>query len=243
MNKFSLINDNYKFGDITITREQFLKYKNTIHSIIKELYKNNLIKIDNMDFVKPYSFEKERYTSIINYASTNTTLINWIVKNFNINNYDKLILFVTSNKNELFTENGKYFDETYKILKNTERIGEETEVLAVEFLKSVISNKIKTDIDVLRSSPGSFDDLCLGIDIFFNLNGSKWTCQVKPLVKYQFNDGSYTVESKGNIKKYKTHYLMFVDRVNKKFILFKNKDVKLDYSKLTISEDNYVDSN
>src|SRR5579864_6894019 len=147
MNTFSQIFEDYNLGLFILTRVEFFTYKDTIDKILKtEFYPKNLLNIDGLKFVESFSFEKERLYSLINYANTNTTLLKWMVAKFNLKSKNELIAFIIANKEDLFKIDGIYFKDLYQVLKNTERIGEENEQLAVEYMKSII--KIKKGIDI-----------------------------------------------------------------------------------------------
>jgi hypothetical protein len=96
---------------------------------------------------------------------------------------------------------------------------------------------------VQRSPTDSREDLLEGIDLFFEMNGNKYTCQVKPLKSFTLVGDKYIVKSTGKIKHYHTHYMCFIDRINKKYILFQNKNVLIDQDTLTFDAKCYVSSN
>lgn len=238
MKKFSLILENYNLGRFTISRDQFNIYKREIDSILSNMYIDQMVSIPDFgSFVKPRKFEMSegRYISILNKVNTNLALLSYFVRQFGLSNFDGVISLVRDRRDDLFSEDGQYLKNIVQIIKSTEEAGEKNEDLAIHYIKSVILSKLGTDITPQKVPTSSYKDLVLGIDIEFTIGGKVYTCQVKPLVKWENKEGSIYVVSSGNIKKYNTDYICFSDWRSKKSILFKNKEVeKKDYNIVSI---------
>lgn len=237
MRKFTLILEDYDLGQFSITRDQFITYRKTIENILlKELYPNNVRVVQGIPLLTPLNCEKNegRDFSIFHKINTNVTVMKYLVKEFQLKNFDDLITLVVTRKNELFIEGSKYLIQIQKILKITEEYGDKNEYLALEYIKKVIKSKMSLDVSPTRSPTGSYDDLINGIDIKFNANGKEFTCQVKPLVSVAERGGNSVIVSSGNIKNYHTHYLAFANHRTGEVLLFQNKEVTFSGNTLTI---------
>lgn len=237
MVKFTLIQESYNLGRFSITRDQFITYRKTIENILlNEMYPNNVKVVDGIPLLTSLDCEKKenRDFSIFHKINTNVTVMKYLVKTFNLSNFNDLIELVVTRKNDLFIEGTVYFNEIHKILKITEEYGDRNELLSISYIKDVIKRKLNLDISPIKSPTGSYDDLINGIDIKFNLNGRDFTCQVKPLVSISEIGNNCVINSSGNIKNYKTDYLSFADHRTSKVILFQNKEVSISGNIITI---------
>lgn len=223
MKKISKILESVSLGNLVLSDSEFNDYKRYLNKRLLDLYPDH-VDISGSKFVKAQSWEdKDRFKSILNYVNTNIMLNSWIVRTFGIERFSGLIQFVHLNTNELFLQDGKYFDQVIKILKRTEEIGMRNEINACKILQSVIFEKLGKNVQVIRTETDSSDDIFHGIDIYFILNSKKWTCQVKPLKEINIIGDKVRVKSSGRIKKYSTHYWMFINDQNR-FALFQNKN-------------------
>lgn len=246
MKKISKLLESIKLGKLEITNDNFVVYKKVVGETLLRLYKNH-ISIGGAYFVARQSFENpERVKSILNYANTNIMLATWIINNFNIESFDELIEFIISKSVELFLSEGEYFPEVVRILRKTEEIGIRNELAACKIMSDVISEKLGKRIDVMRTETDSADDIFYGIDIFFNLDGKEYTCQVKPLKEIYVKDSKVIVRSSGRIKAYSTHYWIFIDndvrssQIN--WALFQNKEPKINDVMLEFDRRHFVSS-
>jgi hypothetical protein len=243
MKKISSLLESVKLGKLEITNDNFTVYKKVVSETLLRLYKDH-ITIGGAYFVARQSFENpERVKSILNYTNTNIMLATWIVNNFDIKTFDDLIDFIISKAVDLFLIEGEYFTEVIKILKKTEEIGIRNELASCKIMADVIFEKLGKRVDVMRTETDSADDIFYGVDIFFDLDGKQYTCQVKPLKEVYTKGDKVIVRSSGRIKKYSTHYWMFIDndirssQIN--WALFQNKepkimDVILEFDKLNL---------
>jgi hypothetical protein len=219
MKKISKILESVNLGNLTLSDSEFNDYKRYLNNRILNLYPDH-VDISGSKFVKAQKFEDpSRFKSIRNYVNTNIMLNSWIVRTFKIESLPDLIEFVHLNTKDLFVEGGEYFLEVIRILKTTEDIGIRNEINACKILQNVIFEKLGANVEVNRTGTDSSDDIFLGIDIYFILDGKKWTCQVKPLKEISFIGDKVKIKSSGRIKKYSTHYWVFIDSQNKFAIL------------------------
>lgn len=223
MKKLSKILESVSLGTLILSESEFNDYKKYLNKILLDLYSEH-VEISGSYFVKAQDWEdKNRFKSILNYTNTNIMLNSWIVRSFGIEGFSELIEFIHFNKNNLFLEGGEYFDKVIEILKKTEEIGIRNEIAACNVLENIIYQKLGVKVSVKRTETDSKDDIFYGIDIYFILNGKKWTCQVKPLKDINIIGDKVKVKSSGRIKKYSTHYWMFINEQNR-FALFQNKN-------------------
>lgn len=230
MKQFSIL-EKQMIGKLMLTTEGLKKYSSLIRSILNDdIYKDRLIDKGKIKGLAPLSFEVDRYISILDKVQTNFTLIKYLSNKFNLSTEEDLYKFVYNEKYKLFVEGGEYFKEVIDVLKNTEIIGEQNEIAAMDHLQLFLNNKFPgQNISVKRPKTGSVDDILYGIDTFFFIKDKKYTCQVKPLVEWSKTGEDYfKVVSKGKLKVYKTHYMIFVNTSTNKYILFRNDGVAID---------------
>lgn len=233
MKKFSdIINealDIYGFSNY-----QFLEIRKLIDSILHSIYETVTIEGIDGNFVKTQDWEdSNRLKSILNYANTNKLLLMGLSKEFNLNNYDDIYQFIKNNANDLFIKGGKYFDIVLNKLEITEEVGIKNEEYALEFLESNFNHmKCKAR----RTETDFYDDLILGIDIYFTVSsrrnsrlgvGREYTVQVKPLIESKVTGDTYQVKTSGVVKKYNVDYYIFVNRKQKKILMFRNKTTSI----------------
>lgn len=240
MKKFTLLTESYNLERFSITREEFLKYKNEIVLILNDMYKDYLKRYSVMTFICNLPFENGREISIINKISTNVMVLKHLVRTFNLKNFDDIITLVKTKKDELFKVGTNDFNEILKLLKITEKYGDANELIAIGKIKSVIKSKLNLDIDPIKSGNGSYEDLILGIDITFKIGNRTHTCQVKPLISMKTDGLNYTIVSSGNVKQYKTDYLCFANSQNQTAILFQNREVIMNGNIITIKNKYFV---
>jgi hypothetical protein len=244
MKNFSIIQESQNLGKLTISDTEFRNYISTINNILKsELYRDRIESVEGISLVKalPYEEKEGRYFSTLNKVNTNILLLKKMVTMFNLNTFNDIISFVTNNKVDLFTEDGKYFKSlVYTTIRQTEKVGEENEELVCRYLKHLAKKKFNQDIEPVREVTSSYKDLILGIDITFPINDKDYTCQVKPLMSAEQNENTITITSSGRLKLYKTDYIAFVNRNQNSIFLFKNRGVRIEGDKVIIDKNNLV---
>jgi hypothetical protein len=209
------------FNVYGMSNEESKNIKELIGSILLDLYKDNIVKIEGFDepFVAPiHGEDKNKLKSYLNYANTNKKLLNKLSDIFKLKSYYEIYNFIKRNKNNLFLEGGKLFDITKGSIEYTIKKGEENEEYALDFLNNFY------DLDFSKRTDTDYeDDLIKGIDIYFKKkNDDKvYTVQVKPLSSKTKNS-DIIVYSSGVIKEYKTDYYIFVNKEFNKLIMFSN---------------------
>jgi len=243
MNKITEILENYTFGPISLSYGEFGIYQRKIQDQLRKLY-TDTVTIDNIVFVAKQNFDNpQRLKSIINYANSNNILCENIVKKFNCNTKEDLFNIIETESKNLFTPDGAYFNEVLRILTKTELYGIQNEEFAAKYLEGFLKQN-SIDSKVYRTETDCEDDLLKGIDLYFDYNGKKITCQVKPLKELHNNMRSmFEIVSSGKLKPYSVHYLIFVNYKQNKLIMFKNKIVTYKDKTVFIHLRNFVTKN
>jgi len=90
-------------------------------------------------------------------------------------------------------------------LDKTNKFGDKREVDAVKDLKDIF----KTDKVTKVGELGGVDDMIGGVDATVELDGGLKTMQIKPFNDTKRENGKVTVFGTGNVKPYKTDFLVF----------------------------------
>ena len=242
MRKITSLFENYTFGPIIMTYNDFYNYQNLVKSEIDKIYSEK-VTIDNMTFVAKQSFDSpQRLKSIINYANSNTNLCEWIVEKFECISIVDLFNTIREESLNLFSPEGKYFQKVLKTLTNTEAIGIRNEEFAAKYLQDFLAQK-QINTKVYRTETDCGDDLLRGIDLYFDYNGKVITSQVKPLKDIKISDEKIEILSSGKLKPYSVHYLLFVNFKENKVIMFRNKNVTYDNKTVYINTDSLINKN
>ena len=246
MKKSSVIFESVQLGSFLMSDQEFKQYMNLVQTFLFKIYSDK-VSIGRLQFVGRQSFDHQgRYKSIINYANTNINLLTSIVRDFSIQSCKELFDFLKSDYIKIFSPDGSYFSNTLDILKKTEESGDQNEQLASVYMSFVIKQKTGQDIQVQRTVKDSIDDIIDGVDLYFTLDGKKYTCQVKPLqyARVRVNNfdqpSEYMVVSSGRIKEYKVDYFIFVNKRTQKFIVFKNRNATIHENTVTFPKSSFV---
>jgi galactitol-specific phosphotransferase system IIB component len=228
MNEYS-----FKLNKFGVTHQQHRLYKNIIDETLSEIYPDK-VSFDGVYYIVKQNFDKKGADiSIVNRAIGNIALVEWIVRNFNLNSFDELIEFIRKHKISLFKAHEIYFDAVLQILKRSERKGLKNEKKAIQHIKSYLNNK-NIEFKIRQTPLYSKQDVIDGIDIILTINNKEWYVQVKPLRSYIIGE-TYEVISSGKIKKYNNiHYYIFVN--SKECLLVANKDLLVKNGLVYVSE-------
>ena len=90
-------------------------------------------------------------------------------------------------------------------LDKNNKFGDETELKAVIQLKKFFDTPKVFKVGEL----GGIDDMIGGVDAYMETEEGNKTFQIKPYNGTEENDGKITVMGTGNVKKYKTDYMVF----------------------------------
>jgi len=200
----------------------------TIMDILKEVmsdywYEKNQYEKGQMSGI--YDYEQPG-RSVINKLNTNytafCTLVNDINQylrkygldaiNFNNKNkyeqlkeVDRLNKYLIELRYRIFKSDSPTFQTLMAGLDKTNKFGDKREVDAVKDLKDIF----KTDKVTKVGELGGVDDMIGGVDATVELDGGLKTMQIKPFNDTKRENGKVTVFGTGNVKPYKTDFLVF----------------------------------
>jgi len=138
--------------------------------------------------------------------------------------------WITNNAYDLFGIDGAYTQDLVNINRETIDKGNQNEDYAINVLNTLYKGDIK------RYCAGSIKDTLNGQDLLLTANNGSFGIQVKPLEKVlsvtEINGDTYFEVYAGGFNPYKykeddVKIFMFVNSIDKKYILFKNERRKL----------------
>ena len=221
------------------------RFMSTIMDILKEVFseywfEKNKYSEGQMSGVYDY---EQKGRSVINKLNTNYTAFCTLVSDVNkyLRKYGiDAINFNDKNRNKQLSEVDRFnkylielrysiFDSdspTFKTLMSgldkTNKFGDKREVDAVVSLKKIFNTSDVKKVGEL----GDVDDMIKGIDAVVTLPEGTKTIQIKPFNRMNKKDGKVIVYGTGNVKPYKTDYLVFhSDKLGTE--VFENKNTKI----------------
>jgi len=249
MEKFSDLKREFITETFSYTDSDFYDYIRFIDRLMYQMHSDmavNLSQPGEKDVIvyKAFDYEKSkmpgREYSVLGKVNTNKKLIGRIASHFEIKDYSDLKNHIDEFKESLFTENGEFFKSgpsfsVWDTIRSTEEIGEKNE----EYVSNFISKRWGPESNPVREVTSSYKDMILGIDITFNIDGVKKTCQVKPLKSANFKErGVVIIITSGVMKDYKTDFISFVNierSYGDKCLFFKNQGVIYDSEAKTVT--------
>jgi hypothetical protein len=133
----------------------------------------------------------------------------------------RFIKYIEAFGSRIFNPNSDTFKNLMNTLTRTHNLGEKRETDTLAKLKKKFGENNVTKIGGL----GSKEDMVEGIDITINIDGKKYTSQVKPFSKLIYNNGNITALETGSVKKYNTDWLIFTNNTSTQ--VFDNKNTKI----------------
>jgi hypothetical protein len=125
-------------------------------------------------------------------------------------------------KTRIFDTSSATFEKIMKILDTTNSWGDYREVYVVIKLKEIFGEDNVVKIGDL----GSMKDMIGGVDCEIKTNDGLKTSQIKPYQNIKDDGTEITVYGSGNVKPYKTDWLIFMNNQNK-ILVFKNENTKI----------------
>ena len=231
-------------------------FKNNVNKVLKEVFHEYY---KNKDEYSPgesygiYDFEMSG-RSVINKLNTNYSAFSVLLRDVNkvlsamqqpiiVFNYQssqnqilqvhKLNHFIDLYKNRIFDTNSSTFQTIMFVLGQTHAWGQKREDNTIVLLKK--------QFGILNVKPigklGSSQDMVDGIDTIIEINGSEITAQIKPFTHLITEKKLTFVMGAGNVKKYKTDWLIF-SKNNKEILIFDNKHNKIQDGNFVFPEEN-----
>jgi hypothetical protein len=191
-----------------------------------------------------YGIESKDGRSMLNNLNTNFNAFCLIVKAVNnqiesLGQTDKMFDFSKSEKrtleevkrflraldyfrNEIFTKENKDFINIIKVLMALWKRGQKSESSATKKMEIYFGK----DANITQvGGHGQKKDAFKGIDLIVNLNGKDYTAQVKPYSTMSIIKDKIELSDTGNVKKYDTDWLIFVNQKTNKILIFKNNPI------------------
>lgn len=202
-------------------------FRKTIEDILKELFSDYWFERNEYgkgQFSGVYDFESPG-RSVINKLNTNYTAFCILVNDVNkylksvgidpisfhtdnseqIKEVNRFARFLIELRYRIFSPNASTFKTIMNSLDKNNKFGDETELKAVIELKKFFDTPKVFKVGEL----GGADDMIGGVDAYMETDEGKKTFQIKPYNGTEENDGKITVMGTGNVKKYKTDYMVF----------------------------------
>jgi len=219
-------------------------YRDTIDSILKNLFPDHWYDYGQYgprQMSGVYDLEKKGRSNI-NYVNTNYTYMCSLVKdinelvrqkkrktfNFNdlspedqIKEMERLTRAMLYFKDILFDRNSAIFLKMMSTVKGTGDKGGKTENSAALHLATKFGTE---NVDIIGAL-GNVEDALGGIDIKIKIGDSVKTGQIKDFKKIVSEEGYYTLYGTGDVKRYKTDWLIFHNKA--RTLIFRNKNTEI----------------
>jgi hypothetical protein len=220
-------------------------YKNAINRILKDVFPNNFYGKDKYapgEMSGVYDLEGKG-RSVINKLNTNYSTFCVLMQDVNKvlvklnkpeidligrNKFDQVsetkrfIKVIDYYKSRIFAVESSTFKNLMSVLNQTNTWGEQREDYVVVKLKTIFGQDNVKKIGGLGNSIDAIE----GIDCEVNINGQIKTSQIKPFTGLKESDGEIIVLGSGNVKNYKTDWLIFAKN-NREVLVFDNKNTKI----------------
>ena len=219
-------------------------YRDTIDSILKELFPEhwyNYGEYGPREMSGVYDLEKKGRSNI-NYVNTNYTYMCSLVKDVNelvkekkrksfkfedlslddqIQEMERLTRAIMYFKNILFDKNSAIFLKMMSTVKKTGEKGSKTETSTALHLATKFGTE---NVDIIGEL-GSQEDALGGIDIKIKIGDEIKTGQIKDFKRIVSEKDYYTLYGTGDVKKYRTDWLIFHNGV--RTLIFRNKNTQI----------------
>jgi len=226
-------------------------FKNAINNILKDVFPNNYYEkggYGDGESYGIYDLEQEG-RSVINKLNTNYSCFCVLLRDVNkvlksqkqqpisfqnsdvfeqINQVKKFVNIIDEYKDRIFTPESSTFQSLMVVLGQTHAWGQKREDSTVTILKKQFGQNNVNAIGKL----GSKEDMIGGIDCEIIIDGVTKTAQIKPFTSISEEHHFIIVLGSGNVKKYKTDWLIF-SKNNKEILIFENNNT-------TIVDGNFV---
>jgi hypothetical protein len=231
-----LFNTNPKVKDL---------FKYGINRILKNVFPNNFYdkgKYGEGEMSGIYDLEQQG-RSVINKLNTNYSCfcvllkdVNKVLKSKNqqpisfqniseleqINQVKRFVNVIDEYKTRIFKPESSTFQSLMMVLGQTHAWGQKREDSTVEILKKEFGQDNVKSVGKL----GSSEDMIGGIDCEIIVDGVTKTAQIKPFITISEEHHFIVVLGSGNVKKYKTDWLIF-SKNNKEILIFDNNNTTI----------------
>jgi hypothetical protein len=138
-------------------------------------------------------------------------------------------------RERIFDVNSSTFQTIMFVLGQTHAWGQQREDNTIVLLKKQFGEKNVKPIGKL----GSSQDMIGGIDTIIEIDGNEINAQIKPFTHLITEDNVTHVMGAGNVKKYKTDWLIF-SKNNKEILVFDNNNSKIVNGNFVFPEENLI---
>jgi hypothetical protein len=226
-------------------------FKYAINRILKEIYPDNYY--NNGEYGEGEMFGvydlEQKGRSVINKLNTNYNCFCVLLRDVNkvleskkqtpisfqnlgqfdqINQVKRFVNVIDEYKERIFNPESVTFQSLMMVLGQTHTWGQKREDSTVGILKKQFGDNNVKSVGKL----GSSEDMIGGIDCEIVVDGVTKTAQIKPFTTISEEHHFIIVLGSGNVKKYKTDWLIF-SKNNKEILIFDNSDT-------TIVDGNFV---
>jgi len=219
-------------------------YQNGITHILKKVFSQFWVDSTSKEMSGFYGIETKEGRSMLNNLNTNFNAFCLIVKAVNnqiesLGQTDKMFDFSKSEnrnleevkrflraldyfRNDIFTKENKDFINIIKVLMALWKRGQKSESSATKKMEIYFGK----DASVKQvGGHGQKKDAFKGIDLIVKLNDKEYTAQVKPYSTMSIIKDKIELLDTGNVKKYDTDWLIFVNQKTNKILIFKNNPI------------------
>jgi hypothetical protein len=233
-------------------------FKNNINKVLKEVFHQHYKNKDEYSPGESYGIYDLEMSgrSVINKLNTNYSAFSVLLRDINkvlsamqqpiiVFNYQssqnqilqvhRLNHFIDLYKNRIFDTNSATFQTIMFVLSQTHAWGQKREDNTIVLLKKQFGEKNVKPIGKL----GSSQDMIGGIDTIIEINGNQINAQIKPFTHLLTEDNLTHVMGAGNVKKYKTDWIIF-SKNNKEILVFDNKNSKIVDGNFVFNKENLI---
>jgi hypothetical protein len=233
-------------------------FKNSINQILKEVFHQYYYEKDKYSPGESYGIYDLEMPgrSVINKLNTNYSAFSVLLRDVNkvlsasqqpiikfksqttqgqISEVKRLNQFIYEYKNRIFHSNSSTFQTIMFVLGQTHAWGQQREDNTIVLLKKQFGEKNVKPIGKL----GSSQDMIGGIDTIIEIDGTPINAQIKPFTHLITEDNVTHVMGAGNVKKYKTDWLIF-SKNNKEILVFNNNNSKIVKGNFVFPEEDLI---
>jgi len=147
----------------------------------------------------------------------------------------KFITIIEQYEDRIFNPKSFTFQSLMMVLGQTHAWGQKREDSTVEILKKQFGLTNVVPVGKL----GSSEDMIGGVDCEIIINNERKTAQIKPFTHLIGEQNLTFVMGAGNVKKYKTDWLIF-SKNNKEILVFDNKNSKIIDGNFVFNKENLI---
>lgn len=233
-------------------------FRYAIDSILKEVFSDNYYESGQYGPGESYGIYdlETKGRSVINKLNTNYTCFCILLNDINkvleyenkpkinlvgktpfeqISETKKFVKVMDEYKTRIFNTNSSTFINLMSTLNRTNTLGNENENSTIDFLKKKFGNENVAQIGKL----GSLKDMNEGVDCQIIVDSKIYTAQIKPFTHLTKSDNSITIFGTGQVKPYKTDWIIFTKK-NKEVFVFKNNSTKIINGNYVIPESDLI---